>query len=127
MRQDQFETLQKRIEQLTDVFIEESDSDRWPGAGVATEAMDKQTRGDRYWVKKNAVATLAVVQRIASLVVQIRTGSSSVEPTGVDIQEGEDELDKQIAEAEKEAAALMNETLQAAQKRGFDKRVHGKP
>ncbi|WP_034374358.1 hypothetical protein [Comamonas testosteroni] len=128
MRQDQFEALQKRSEELVDRFLEESDPQAWPGAGVPVSAMDKQTRGDLYWVKKNAVATLACAQRIVGLVGQIRQRTSNPEspedPAAVTA--GEDSLDDEVVAAEAEAARLMNQVLQSVKKEQFDKRVHGK-
>lgn len=128
MRQDQFEALQKRSEELVDRFLEESDPVAWPGAGVAVSAMDKQTRGDLYWVKKNAVATLACAQRIVGLVGQIRQRTANPESPEdpATVTAGEDSLDAEIAAAEAEAANLMNRAQLSAKKEQFDKRVHGK-
>ena len=128
MRQDQFEALQKRSEELVDRFLEESDPEAWPGAGLKVSAMDQQTRGDLYWVKKNAVATLACAQRIVMLVGQIRQRTAN--PEGVEdpaavSEAGAASLDADIAAAEKEAAALMNRAQASAGKAAFDKRVHG--
>ena len=128
MRQDQFEALQKRSEELVDRFLEESNPTEWPGAGAAVSAMDKQTRGDLYWVKKNAVATLACAQRIVGLVGQIRQRTANPEspedPAAVTTDD--DSLDAEIAAAEAEAAKLMNRAQQSAKKEQFDKHVHGK-
>lgn len=128
MRQDQFEALQKRSEELVDRFLEESDPEAWPGHGLKVAEMDKQTRGDLYWVKKNAVATLACAQRIVGLVGQIRQRTANPEspedPAAVTA--GEDSLDAEIAAAEAEAAKLMSRAQQSAKKEQFDKRVHGK-
>jgi hypothetical protein len=127
MRQDQFEALQKRAEELIDLFLEESRPEGWPGAGLAPAAMDKATRGDRYWCKKEAVATLACAQRIVHLVDVVREKSASGDDNPAAVKDGEDELDKEIAEAEAEAARLTDKVLQSAKKREFDRRVHGKP
>jgi len=125
MRQDQFEKLQDLHEKLTDVFLTEADPDQWPGHGIDLKAMDKQTRGDRYWCKKNAVATIAVMQRITSLVDHIHSHNPDAEPdpTGV---EPEEDLDAEVEAAEKEAKALLNKVQGGAAKAAFDKRVHGK-
>lgn len=115
MRQDQFEKLQEIIEKLTDVLITEADPALWPGAGMAPTAMDQQTRGDRYWTKKNAAATLALNMRCINLVgvIQNRGGigtppgdGESVDPEEV---EREDDMDRAIAAAEREAARRVEQ------------------
>jgi len=86
MRQDQFERLQQLEERLIDVAIEEADPDQWPGKGVAVAAMDQQTRGDRYWVKKNAVATISLAQRVGVLMSSVQGFGTT--PTA---EEGDDQ------------------------------------
>jgi hypothetical protein len=128
MRQDQFEALQKRGEQLVDVFIAESDPAAWPGHGTKPANMDKATRGDRYWCKKDAVATLACAQRIFTLVQVIRERSAPDLPTAPDgaPDEVEDSLDKEVAAAEAEATKLLDQVQRGARKAAFDKHVHKK-
>lgn len=109
MRQDQFERLQALAEKLTDAFLEEADPDAWPGAGVALANLDQQTRGDRYWCKKNAAATLSVITRVTSLTDVIRRqtaglgGAAAVEPAS----DEPDGLDGEIRAAEKQATAML--------------------
>lgn len=109
MRQDQFESLQKRAEQLVDLFIQESDPEKWPGAGIEPANMEKGTRGDRYWCKKDAVATLACAQRIVSLIDTVRAKTSK--PTNPDdpgaVTDDEDVLDGDVQAAEKEADRIL--------------------
>ena len=125
MRQDQFEKLQALSEKLTEVFIGEADPDKWPGVGIEPGVMDQQTRGDRYWCKKNAVATLSLVGRIQSVSGMIRGQAASGMPPP-DEPEQTSELDKEIAAAEKEAAQLLDKVQKQSQKRRFDEKVHGK-
>ena len=116
MRQDQFESLQKRAEQLVDLFILESDPEKWPGVGIEPAKMDKSTRGDRYWCKKDAVATLACAQRIVSLIDTVRAKTSK--PTNPDnpgaVTDGDDVLDGDVAAAEKEADRILRNMKNAA-------------
>lgn len=112
MRQDQYERLQALEEKLTDVFLEEAEPDHWSGAGLLPNELDQKARGDRYWCKKNAVATLAVVQRIGAVVQAIGMAGDGDDEAGID---GE------VAAAEKEAARLLSKL----QERGA--RAHGKP
>lgn len=127
MRQDQYERLQALTEKLTDVFLDEADPEKWPGHGIAANTMEAQTRGDRYWCKKNAAATLTVIMKTTSLVGMIQQRSAAGAGDGV--QEGTDEpdgLDGEIRAAEKEATRLLNKLGTATSKEAFDKRVHGK-
>lgn len=127
MRQDQFEALQKRGEQLVDVFLSESDPTKWPGHGLEPATMEKTTRGDRYWCKKDAVATLACAQRIFNLVQVIRERSAPDLPPGPDGEAPvEDSLDKEVAAAEAEATKLLDQVQRGARKAVFDKHVHKK-
>jgi hypothetical protein len=128
MRQDQYDKLQALEEKLTDVFLGEADPDTWPGQGLDLATVDAKTRGDRYWSKKNAVATLSLIQRVGSLVHTIQVGSAVPPPAGVDPQTGEDEkqLDGEIASAEKEANRLLDELQKRSRKTEFDQRTNGK-
>jgi len=123
MRQDQYEKLQELTEKLTDAFIGEADPAVWPGHGVAIAAMDQQTRGDRYWCKKNAAATLSVIVRTTNLIgiIQMRGaggGAGGVtEPTQA---QEETSLDSDMKAAEKEATRLLSQLQKRTAK------AHGK-
>lgn len=111
MRQDQYEKLQALEEKLTDVFLEEAAPDKWPGAGIEASNMEQQTRGDRYWCKKNAVATMSLIGRVANLVHRIQMNGDTpppLEPSALE-QPGDEEatLDNDIAAYEKEATAAL--------------------
>lgn len=126
MRQDQFEALQARGEQLVDVFLSESDPTKWPGHGMEPANMQKTTRGDRYWCKKDAVATLACAQRIFNLVQVIRERSIPPSPSTPEGAEPVDSLDEEVAAAEEEAQRMLSDVMRGARKAEFDKRVHKK-
>lgn len=110
MRQDQFERLVALSEKLTDALLLELDPEMWPGAGLAPMAMDQQTRGDRYWCKKNAAATLTLIMKNNNLFDLVRRqtagegGSAEVQPTA---EESEGGLDADIRQAEKEAERVL--------------------
>ena len=125
MRQDQYEKLQALSERLTDVFLDEAEPDQWPGHGIAVGAMDQQTRGDRYWCKKNAVATLTLIGRVAGITDLIQKQSNAGNGAAVVTDEA-DTLDAEISAAEKEAAKLLDQLQRRTKKAEFDKRVHGK-
>lgn len=127
MKQEQFERLQALHEKLVDVFLDEADPDKWPGYGIALATMDAKTRGDRYWSKKNAVATIALTQRIQSLVTVVRERTANEDPENpAAVTDPQDDLDKQVAEAEREAQQLLANLQKPGAKAAFDKRVHGK-
>lgn len=136
MRQDQYERLQQLEEKLLDVFFGESDPAEWPGFGKKIAAMDQQERGDLYWVKKNAAATLALTQRVGVLIGRVQmSGAGTTQPNGQPADgEGQDAetaaatsaLDADIYKAERDAAALLKELRTGQLKNRFDLRVHGK-
>jgi hypothetical protein len=125
MRIDQYEKLQVLSEKLTDVVIDEADPANWPGAGWKPAELTKEQRGDRYWSKKNAVATLSLIGRIHQLTDAIRMASNAG-TGGAAVSDTEDELDAEVAAAEKEATKLLDELQRKTKKAEFDKRVHGK-
>ena len=130
MREDQYVRLQALSEKLADAFIAEADPDAWSGSGKAPKDMDKHERGDRYWCKKNAAATGALLLRVGSLVSMIQRdsggsgGAGEVKPD--DDGEG-DGLDRDVAAAEAEGKRLLDQVLQQQRRREGVARLHGKP
>ncbi|CUJ67316.1 hypothetical protein [Achromobacter sp. 2789STDY5608628] len=122
MRQDQYERLVALSEKLTDALLLELDPEQWPGASLAPMAMDQQTRGDRYWCKKNAAATLTLIMKNNSLFDLIRRqtaggGGAAEVPPGAAAPGEDDEdsgLDAEIRRAEKEAAQVLARAQKAA-------------
>lgn len=116
MREDQHKKFQELSEKLGDVALEELDPDNWPGKNTPIDKQDSKIRGDRYWHKKNGVATVSLIMRINSLVDVVRKNSQ--QGTGAAaIADDEAELDKDINATEKEAAKLIKE-LQSKDSRG---------
>lgn len=111
MRDDQRQRLEALNEKLMDVFFAEAEPDNWPGGGVLPKDMDSQTRGDRYWCKKNAAATLSLCLRTITVIDASRRrlpdGSASQNGEALDAGETGDSVDKEIDAVEKEAARLM--------------------
>ena len=124
MRDDQYLRLQALSEQLTDVFLEEADPEQWPGAGMPLQSMDKATRGDRYWSKKNAAATVMLIGRVENLVGSIQQDSNAGHGASA-VTDADEQLDEEIAAAEKEASRLLNKVGEGARKAAFDKRALG--
>lgn len=120
MRPDQIERLRELQEKLAEVVLEEADPDTWPGAGVPLAGMTMEERGNRYWTKKNAAATFALLERTTSTLTEYHA------PTGLTPEAQDADIDKQIAKREKEAAAMLDAVLKRSRKTAFDERATGK-
>jgi hypothetical protein len=107
MRPDQLQRIADLSEKLAEVVLEEADPDTWPGAGVPLAEMSNDQRGNRYWAKKNAAATFALLERTASLLADVKT-------VGNDRHKDDDELDAQIRSKEKEAAKMLERVMKGA-------------
>lgn len=99
MRADQITQLSTIEEQLVDLFVQECKTEGWPGM-----ERDKD-RGDRYWHKKNALATLNIVARIQNVLRDVRRGDGA-EP-GDGKRAAAETLEENGDSIEREAAALM--------------------
>lgn len=113
MREDQIARLRDLEEKLVEVVLEEADPEFWPGAGLPISDMSQQERGDRYWCKKNAAATFALVDRTMSLVRDAEsknplTGNYNPRPT----------LEKEISDTEKKAAKVLEAVMSRASQAG---------
>lgn len=101
MRDDQFEKLEALQEKLCDSIFTEADPDNWPGKDKLPMEMTKDERGDRYWCKKNAAATFTLLNKTLS--IAFFKGRSNVTPINDEATAPEDDLDREIARAEREA------------------------
>lgn len=107
MRPDQIQRLQDLSEKLADVVLEEADPAEWPGANMPLAALSQQERGNRYWCKKNAAATFALLERTSSLL----TDSKDLRNHRPD---DDADMEKQIAAKEREAAKMLDKVLKRA-------------
>lgn len=107
MRPDQMQRLAELSEKLADVVLEEADPAEWPGAGVPLASMTKEERGDRYWCKKNAAATFALLERTSSMLTDAKDLRNNR-------PEEDDDLEKQIAAKEREASKLLDKVMKGA-------------
>jgi hypothetical protein len=108
MRQDQIERLKDLAEKLADVVLEEADPAEWPGAGVPLAALTQEERGNRYWCKKNAAATFSLLERSQSLLSDVQDPHRNRTPGQ------ENDLDKQIAEKERQASKVLEKAMAKA-------------
>lgn len=110
MREDQYLKLQGLHAKLVDVALNEADPDNWSGQGVPAKDLTQQDRGDRYWCKKNAVATISLAIRIDTLLGKVQ--GYGVAPGAGDSGDTEAEaaaglLDAEVNAAEREAKKLL--------------------
>jgi len=108
VRDDQYIKLKALSEKLTDVALIEADPANWSGEGADLSKAERGVRGDRYWCKKNAAATLTMLMKIHSLTGMIERGLllPPAEPAG---DGGESDLDKEVRAAEREATSLLKQ------------------
>lgn len=113
MREDQYLKLQALEEKVTDQFLFEADPTNWTGDGIAPAAMTQDQRGDRYWCKKNAVATISLAIRIGTLIGKIQLAGGTTPPAEGGAEggdpSGEGLLDAEVNAAEKEAKRLLRQ------------------
>lgn len=103
MHDDYKTRLTELSDKLTDTVLVEADPDCWPGADKPISEHTKEERGDRYWFKKNAAATLTLLTKVHTLIgLHTRGGTPKEAPS-----DGDFELGKQIAAAEREAAKII--------------------
>jgi len=102
MRDDQIVRLQALTERLGEVVISEIDPHNWPGADKLPGDLTQQERGDRYWCKKNAAATMTLLLKTVNI-AGILNRNKPAPDAGAAI----DELDGELAAAEREAQAII--------------------
>lgn len=126
MREDQFIRLQALSEKLAEAFIGEADPDTWSGAGKLPKDMDKGERGDRYWCKRNASATAALLLRVGSLTSMVVRGNAG-DLTPADEKTGEDPVEAAVLEAEALGNQLLDQVLTKQRRAEATQKFHGKP
>ena len=129
MKPDQLARLQLLQEKLADRFLVEADPDAWPGAakiaaGGKLADLSQQERGDSYWCKKNAMATGGVLRFVTDILTKPAPAPAGEGARGD--TEAESDLDRQVREAERRSAKLVEEAVARAKgKPEFDRRTHG--
>lgn len=101
MRDDQIVRLQALSEDLAEVVIQEVDPNTWPGAGKPLADITQEERGNRYWSKKNAAATMTLLLKVVNI-----TGVLNRQKPG-DPDSAQAELDQELAAAEREAQSII--------------------
>lgn len=108
MRDDQITRLQALSERLGEVVITEVDPQNWPGADKGPTELTQQERGDRYWCKKNAAATMTLLLKVVNI-----AGIMNRQKPAPDAGHAVDELDGELAAAEREAQAIIDRMQRA--------------
>ncbi|WP_137972007.1 hypothetical protein [Pseudomonas sp. F(2018)] len=103
MRDDQITRLQALSERLGEVVIEEVDPHHWPGHGTPLAELTQQERGDRYWCKKNAAASMTLLLKVVNI-----AGMLNRQRPAPDAGHTVGELDSELAAAEREAQAIID-------------------
>lgn len=127
MREDQFVRLQALTEKLAEAFIVEADPDHWSGAGKLPQEMDKGERGDRYWCKRNASATAALLLRVGSLTAMVVKGNAGDLTPGSTDEPGEDPVESMVSQAEALGSQLLDQVLKSQRRAEATAKLHGKP
>lgn len=107
MRPDQLARLNDLSEKLADTFLTEADPDEWAGGSKLPADLTQQERGDRYWCKKNAMATGGVLRYTLDLVAK---------HVGEEDPSDDADMEKKIRDAEKRAAKAVNDAIARAKK-----------
>lgn len=108
MRKDQQQRLEELTVKLAEVVLEEADPEQWAGAGKPLNLMTTQERGDRFWCKRNAAATLGLLERVQRTL----TDAATVPPRVGD--GARDDLDSEITAAEREASKALEKARERA-------------
>ncbi|ERM13479.1 MULTISPECIES: hypothetical protein [Pantoea] len=98
-------------DRLTEVAITECDVTQWPGHGKSITEMDKQTRGDRYWAKQNATATILLVKNLHNLVSQRQAGQKDRLAANPTAASDDDILQQQVSQAERDSAEQIRKAM----------------
>ncbi len=129
MRQDQFEKLQAIAERLADVVIIDADPATWAGAGLTSGTMTQQQRGDAYWSRKMAVATIGVMMRVETIIGNVTADGRGTTPPATPTPEAGDDhesmLDSEVESCQREAAKLFDRMQRATEKADAEAKTHG--
>ena len=109
MRDDQFDRIEALQERLVDQFTQEADPVNWCGQGKKPMQLTRDERGDQYWCKKNAAATLTLLHKTLSLAYFRDRLNKNLTPNPDDEDiNNQVDLDKHIDDAEQKAQEIMD-------------------
>jgi hypothetical protein len=102
---DTLKKLEQRQTELATVFIDETDSSKWPDTAT------RDGRGDRYWQKKNAGATATLIVKIQTILdyaLSKPVPTDPSEPTPGDAEEEKAEAGSLAAAAMRDAQEIID-------------------
>ncbi|MFZ7096716.1 hypothetical protein ACOPJQ_02400 [Luteimonas dalianensis] len=100
MRPDQLERLALLSEQLAEVVIADCDPSNWVGAGRKPKELTAKERGDGFWCRKQANASVGLLLRIEQLREDIAAADPDDFDAGIERQ-------KMIKAAENQATEML--------------------
>jgi len=103
--------LEDLADKLVLTALEEADPTRWPGHGKSVGEMEKSERGDRYWCKQNAQATIMLVKGLHGLINQRRAGQRARIGLNPTMPTDDEIIAEQTAAAEAAAAKMVKDAL----------------
>jgi hypothetical protein len=103
VRDDQYARLKDVAEKLADVVIHDANPDNWTATGKASKQMTKDERGDAYWDRKLAAASISVLVRVYSVTGMVERAGDADPEAPID-----DSLDKEVSAAEREAKRILS-------------------
>lgn len=116
MNNDKYVRLKEIGEKLAETVIHDANPDNWAGTGKASKDMTQAERGDAYWSRKLAAASLSVLVRVYSVTGMVeRAVAGTTEPLAG--EPGETDLEKEVAAAERTANAILERVAKASRAR----------
>lgn len=98
-------------DRLVEIALDEGDPTKWPGHGKSVGEMDKAERGDRYWSKQNAQATIILAKQLYSIVTIRRASQAARIGLNPSMPTDDEVLAAQTTEAERNAEAAVRKAL----------------
>lgn len=96
------EALARRLGELIDLFLKESDQAKWPGDKTPAD------RGDRFWFKRNAEATGRLAMRALQLLEPaVGAGENLTPEEREDVRQSRDEEARRLTE---QGIAILDRT-----------------
>lgn len=113
MTADQYARLSVLQSKLFDALEVDADPKNWSGHGHLPKEWSQETRGNAYWCRKNAAATMSLVVRVQQIfraeLTVIPRPESFDEHGELALAQGDNDvdIDKEITRYEREAAKLI--------------------
>lgn len=118
MTEDQLQRLRALQDKLVETALGNADPASWTADGKVSKDMDKEERGNAYWDRKLAGATLAVLARIVTLTtISWRNMPENDEEGRAAALAAAGTLDDDVKAAERQAKEMLKLVEKAARER----------